>query len=156
LLKVLAQARKHFPKLKLVKIGGTWNTEQIDLINQLLLQRAIDHRHGLSRSELADIYRTAPAVLIPSESEGFGLPLVEALACGAPVLCSDIPTLREVGGEAVVYETVGDIGGWTESLVRILNGNTSLPSRSARLEWASQFTWRRHAEIIADAYRGLL
>ena len=54
----------------------------------------------VDRATLAAVYRRAALALLPSEREGFGLPLVEALACGTPVVASDIPVLREVGGDA--------------------------------------------------------
>jgi len=58
---------------------------------------------GLERSELAELYRQATYTLVISESEGFGLPVIEALACGSPVVATRIPVLREVGGDAVTF-----------------------------------------------------
>src|SRR5204863_273063 len=57
---------------------------------------------------LAALYRRAAIVLQPSEREGFGLPLIEAMACGTPVVASDLAALREVGGDAVRYCPVGE------------------------------------------------
>ena len=63
----------------------------------------------LDRDELADLYRRAALVLLPSDREGFGLPVVEAMACGTPVVASDIPALREIGGDAAAYCAPGDV-----------------------------------------------
>ena len=65
--------------------------------------------------ELAEVYRRAPVVLIPSGAEGFGLPVIEALACGAAVVASDIPALREAGGPAAAFVPVGDVGAWSDA-----------------------------------------
>jgi glycosyltransferase involved in cell wall biosynthesis len=91
------------PDLHLVKVGGDWSADHRRQIERHRLAGRIVHVHGLTRSELAAAYRHAGAVLMPSAAEGFGLPVVEALACGAPVIASDLPALREAGGPAAVY-----------------------------------------------------
>jgi glycosyltransferase involved in cell wall biosynthesis len=95
-------------------------------------------------------------VLVPSEAEGFGLPVIEALACGAVVLASDLPVLREVGGEAIVYCPVGDAPAWVARAQRLLEHATEGPARAARLARAGEFTWASHARTIFAAYRRLL
>ena len=155
LLQVFAAARVHRPDLHLIKVGGTWTAEHEQQIRQLHLEDALVHLHGISRLSLAVLYRHASLVLLPSETEGFGLPVVEALACGAPVLASDLPVLREVGGAAVSYAPVGDLVRWRELVLQMLANETS-DLRVARLAQARPFTWEAHARIIAETYRGLL
>ena len=58
--------------------------------------------------------------MLPSDAEGFGLPIIEALACGAPVIASDLPVLREVGGDAVRYCAVGDVDAWSSAIVDVI------------------------------------
>jgi glycosyltransferase involved in cell wall biosynthesis len=91
-------------------------------------------------------------VLLPSEAEGFGLPLIEALACGASVVASDIPVLREVGAEAVTYCPVGDVLAWAEQVTRLLADPVTAPPREVRLSRAARFTWAAHVRTIAEAY----
>ncbi len=91
-------------------------------------------------------------MLLPSEAEGFGLPVVEALACGAPVIASDLPTLREVGGPAVVDAPVGDVPAWVERVRASLRDPSMLPARPERLARASRYSWAAQAKTIADAY----
>src|SRR5271166_2567786 len=98
----------------------------------------------------------ATVVLMPSEAEGFGLPVIEALACGAAVVASDIPALREAGGPAAVYAPVGDIGAWSDLVAKLLTDPAAAPPRADRLAWAGRFTWTAHAEILARAYHRLL
>ena len=120
LLDVCAKVRKTFPDLRLVKVSGEWTAAQRDRIDRLGLAGAITHVGGLARAELAEVYRRATVVLMPSEAEGFGLPVIEALACGAAVVASDIPALREAGGPAAVYAPVGDVGAWSAAVAKLL------------------------------------
>ena len=156
LLDVCAEVRKTFPDLRLVKVSGAWTAAQRDRIDRLGLADAITHVVGLDRAELAEVYRRAPLVLMPSEAEGFGLPVVEALACGAAVIASDIPALHEAGGPAAVYAPVGDVGAWSDLVTKLLADPSAAPPQTERLAWAGRFTWMAHAEIIARTYHGLL
>jgi glycosyltransferase involved in cell wall biosynthesis len=156
LLQVVAAVRARVPDIRLVKVGGAWTAEHRALIGSLQVGDAIIHAQGLERTTLAVLYRHAAVVLMPSEAEGFGLPIVEALACGSPVLASDLDVLREVGGTAAMFAPVGNIEAWTERIVASLNAPESHSSRDERLAQGRRFTWDNHARIIADTYRGLL
>jgi glycosyltransferase involved in cell wall biosynthesis len=156
LLDAVAAVRDTVPDLRLVKVGGEWTAEHRDQIARLGLAGAITHVSGLTRAELAEVYRRAPVVLVPSAAEGFGLPVIEALACGAPVVASDIPALREAGGPAAVYAPVGDIGAWSDQVAMLLTDPSVGAPRADRLAWAGRFTWTAHADIIARTYHGLL
>jgi len=156
LLDVVAAVRQTVPDLRLVKVSGEWTAAQRERIDRLGLAGAITHVGGLARAELAEVYRRATVVLMPSEAEGFGLPVIEALACGTAVVASDIPALREAGGPAAVYAPVGDVGAWSDAVAKLLTDPASAPSRAGRLAWAGRFTWTAHAETIARAYHRLL
>jgi glycosyltransferase involved in cell wall biosynthesis len=100
-------------------------------------------------------------VLIPSQAEGFGLPLAEALACGAPVLASDLPALREVGGPAAGYLPVGDVPAWTAAVLDLLQRHRDDPDahqrrRAAGLAQAARFGWPAHAAALVALYRAVL
>ena len=156
LLQVFAAARRHYPNLALVKVGGPWTAAQQDLLSGLGITDAVTQLIGLERRQVAGLYRKAALVLLPSEAEGFGLPVIEALACGAVVIASDIPTLREVGGEAAVFCPVSDVGAWTDTVCRLLADPAAAPDRSTRLRWAARFSWANHARVIFGAYARLL
>jgi glycosyltransferase involved in cell wall biosynthesis len=152
LLDVFAAARRRRPDLRLVKAGGAWTPAQRDQIGRLNLGSAIVHRPDLTRAELAALYRQAALVLVPSEMEGFGLPVIEALACGAAVLASDLPALREAGGPAALYLPVGDVAAWADTVVAVLDRPDRAPPPETRRRQAARFTWAEHARVIADAY----
>ena len=139
LLTVFAAVRTRMPQLKLVRVGDGIGAADV-------------HFSDLTRTQLAELYRRAALVLVPSEREGFGLPVIEALACGAPVLASDIPSLREAGGDAALYFPVADVPAWADAVVRLLTHPETTPPRKLRLAHAARFTWLAHARIIADAY----
>lgn len=155
LLKSFAFARRSIPNLRLVKVGGDWAQEHRQIIEQGNLLSAIDHPTDLSRTELAKLYRDASLVLVPSEAEGFGLPVIEALACGSRVLCSDLPVLREVAGNSANYAPVGDEQVWGNAILSILNGTMTVADRDDRIAWAQRYSWANHARIIRNAYREL-
>jgi glycosyltransferase involved in cell wall biosynthesis len=156
LLDVFAAVRAQAPGLRLVKVGADWSREQREQIGRLGLAAHTVPLHGLERREIAALYRAAAVVLLPSESEGFGLPVIEALACGSIVVASDLPVLREVGGEAAVYCPVGDVAAWAATVGRLLTDPRAAPARSVRLAQASRYSWAEHARIIVEAYRRLL
>jgi glycosyltransferase involved in cell wall biosynthesis len=94
-------------------------------------------------------------VLLPSDAEGFGLPVLEALACGAPVLASDIPPLREVGGNAVRYVPPGQPEAWASAILEALGDPAMLPPPRLRFARAGAFSWLVHGRTVLDAYRAI-
>jgi glycosyltransferase involved in cell wall biosynthesis len=152
LLGVFAAIRVSFPKLSLIQVGGTWSKESEASLDRFGLRDSVLQLRGLPSEHLAELYRRATVVLLPSEAEGFGLPIIEALACGAIVVASDIPVLREVGGDAVLYCPVGDVAAWVGALSRVLSDMTLAPHPEVRLSRAARFSWTAHARTIADAY----
>jgi glycosyltransferase involved in cell wall biosynthesis len=152
LLSVFAELKARFSELQLVQIGGEWTREQQEQIKRLDITRDVYQQRGIDRRNLGRLYRQARVVLQPSEAEGFGLPVLEALASGAIVVASDIPVLREVGGDGAVYCPVADISNWVLTIEKILHDSQVAPDRARRLAQAQRFSWDRHAEIILQAY----
>jgi glycosyltransferase involved in cell wall biosynthesis len=155
LFEVLAQLRKTHPDLRLLQVGGTFTEQQRSLTDRFGVTKAIFQVPRLEQSTIAELYYHAALVLMPSESEGFGLPVIEALACDAIVVVSDIPVFGEVGADAVVYCPLGAIEAWTTAIDDLLKDPAAAPSRDRRLERAGEFTWSNHARIIANAYEAM-
>lgn len=161
LLRVFAALRVEFPKVRLIRVGGPFTVAQTALIEQLDLSESIVVLPFLDRPVLASVYRRAAVVLQPSEREGFGLPVIEALACGTPVVASDIPVLREVGGEAVAYCRVADVAAWSESVIKLLWERHQQPHqwsarRSVGIAQAAKFSWAEYTNKMVALYRELL
>jgi glycosyltransferase involved in cell wall biosynthesis len=156
LLDVFAAVVRGHPELRLMQIGGTWTPPQQEQLARLGIEAKTTQLRGLERRRLAEFYRRAALVLLPSEAEGFGLPMIEALACGAVIVASDVSVLREVGGDAATFCPVADVSAWAEVIDRLLRDPGAAPSRQARLKQARQYSWANHARAILTAYEGLL
>jgi len=112
-----------------------------------LRRRGADVRGYVETTELAELYRGADALVLPSRYEGFGLPVVEAMACGTPVVASDDAALREVAGDAAV---LAGPDGFTEAVCRALGERDRLVA--AGLEHARWFSWAEAARRTVDVY----
>jgi len=109
----------------------------------------IKHTGRLSIEALNEIYQTSSALFFPSRIEGFGLPVIEALVFGTPVVATDIPVLREVGGPESCYFKLDDIEAATDHLRSVVSSRELAEKMSAKgKEHAVEFTW----EAAADAY----
>ena len=153
LLEVLVALCAARPELEVVRVGTRFDTEQSDLLSRAGVLGRVRQVQDLSREELASYYRAASAVLLPSTAEGFGLPIIEALACGTPVVASDIPALAQVGRDGVVLCPIGNLAAWKDAVIAVLDGRG--PSRETCLRVASDYTWRAHAKTILTTYAEL-
>lgn len=106
----------------------------------------------LADDELRDLVAGAAAVLLPSLDEGFGLPVLEALAAGRPVLAGDVPALREVGGEHATYADPHDVAALAGGLERVLGTPDDDAAQDARRAWAARFTWDATADATLATY----
>ncbi len=161
LLEVLAQLTKVFPNIRLLRVGGQFDESQLSLAQRRGVLNRIEVLPFLEPAELAAVYRRADLVVIPSEREGFGLPVVESMACGTPVVASDLEVLREVGGPACYYCGVGDIASWTGTITELLHGRRSSgPEWQRRRDSASnramEYSWGAHAEKLLQIYTEVL
>ena len=144
-LAALAAARA--VKLPLVVAGP----EKDSGLVRELREGGADLRGYVSKGELAELYRGAALLVLPSRFEGFGLPVLEAMASGTPVVAAAEPALREVAGDAAVYAEDGDFGA---AAARALEDQTRLSA--AGLERAKLFSWAETARRTADVYRRVL
>lgn len=161
LLRVFARVLAAFPQMRLVRVGGEFTAGQSQLARSLGLEDRIVQMPRLTKTQLAVVYRNAALVLQPSEAEGFGLPVIEAMACGCPVLASDIASLREAGGSAAGYLPVADIDAWTEKVTELLHEREAAPEswelrRSSARRHAAGFTWAENAARTMAVYQRVL
>jgi glycosyltransferase involved in cell wall biosynthesis len=112
---------------------------------------------ALRADRLVALYRGASIFAFPSIHEGFGLPVLEAMAQEVAVVCSDIPVLREVGGVAARYAPPTDAGAWGETLVELLRDDTTRARMAvAGRARAGEFTWERCIRQTRVCYREVL
>jgi glycosyltransferase involved in cell wall biosynthesis len=110
-----------------------------------------DLRGYVAKDELVDLYRGAQALLLPSRYEGFGLPVLEAMACGTPVVVAGDQAMREVGGDAAEYADDGD---FTAAVRRALADRERLST--AGIARAKLFSWEETVRRTVAVYRSLL
>jgi glycosyltransferase involved in cell wall biosynthesis len=158
LLRVCAALGRQLPQLRLTRVGEALTPDQQQVLRDSGMSERTTMVNDVDEATLAALYRRATLVLQPSEREGFGLPVIEALASGTPVVASDLPVLREVGGSAVEYCAVGDIDEWCRAVAALVE-----ECREAPVKWSERretgrrhargFTWKRFASDVTHVYR---
>jgi len=144
------------PTLVLAGYAGWRNSNVISPDDRAVLGPALRELGRLPEDELNALYASAALFAFPSLHEGFGLPVLEAMVAGAPVVASDIPAIREVAGDAAVLVPPADIEAWAEALSRVLDS----PSLRADLAGAGRrraalFSWSKTAEATLGVYEEL-
>ena len=158
LLRAYAQAPSK-ERLPLLLAGGKgWMAEEVfKAIEELDLSDSVKHFGFVPAADLPLWYNCAEAFIYPSVYEGFGLPVLEAMACGTPVITSDVSSLPEVVGESGLRLPPADESRWSEALRTCLQDEDWLAAaRSRGLERAKRFSWARTAELTLDSYRKAL
>lgn len=133
--------------LRLVVVGPTRDRA----LAQELERRGADLRGYLEKGALADLYREAACLVLPSRYEGFGLPVLEAMACGTPVVAAPEPALREVGGDAAIYAEPADLADAVRRAVRERDRWAA-----AGIDRARSFSWDETARRTVEAYERAL
>jgi glycosyltransferase involved in cell wall biosynthesis len=145
LFEAFALVRRERPELRLVLTGAGHEG--------LSLPEGVESRGHVSLDELVELYRTATALVYPSLYEGFGIPCVEAMACGCPVAASRVASLPEVCGDAAVYFDPMSAESIADGIRRVLDRPPA-----GGIEQAARFTWeecaRRHDVVYRELSRG--
>jgi len=147
LAEIFAEVLKKVPNSFLLKVGEpgvTAGREQfLKKLDELGLRKFVKFAGSISDEKLQLAYSLADVFVFPSFYEGFGVPPLEAMACGCPVVCSNATSLPEVVGDAGVLLDPTDNDGFVESIIKILN-NTGFSEelRSRGLERVKKFSWQ--------------
>lgn len=156
LVRAFAQAEKSLPfPLKLTVAGSKDHRypETPELAGALGIEDRVEWTGYVSNDELVALYQGADVLAQPSRYEGFGLQVVEAMACGLPVICSNAGALPEVAGDAAIMADPDDISGIADGLTRILTQPALAREMSARgFQRAAEFTWAGTAGETLQVY----
>ncbi|MFL6195741.1 MAG: glycosyltransferase family 4 protein [Thermoanaerobaculia bacterium] len=150
----LLRARRAGPPALVLCGGWGWKAEEIRReIADAQAEGWLVHLGYVGAGELAALYQGAELVALPSFYEGFGLPAVEALRAGAPLVASDIPVLREVAGDAALYAPPDRPDLWADRIQELLSKDgLRREMRTRGIERARSFDWTRAAGETARAF----
>jgi len=143
---------KKYKKLCVICIGSPFSRNEIKYLEFLDIREQV-YQVFVNDDELSYLYRHATAFVFPSLNEGFGIPVLEAFACGCPVLASNSSSLPEVGGDAAIYfdpKSVSEIRNTVESVI----SDDSLRNRLIRkgYERVKHFSWEKTVKQTHDVY----
>lgn len=145
--------------LSLIIAGGLgmFSDDIVAYPGKLGMKDDVIFTHYIDEETMLSLYNHATVFVYPSLYEGFGLPPLEAMACGIPVIISDIPPLREVAGGAALTFDPRDDGELADVLSRVISSD-SLRAEMARkgLQKAKEYSWGRVAAATVDSYRKAL
>ena len=122
-------------------------------IDELGLSQFVRELGFVEDEKLPSLYGAADCFVFPSLYEGFGLPVLEAMACGVPVVCGNNSSMPEVVGDCGVLLGDNDLSSWSEGLCNCLLGEFDESLRQRARRRASDFSWHRTAELTLEAYR---
>jgi glycosyltransferase involved in cell wall biosynthesis len=138
-------------------LAGQDRGERAALMEEAATRRVTLHfTSPVDDSKLAELYARSAAFVYPSRYEGFGLPLLEAMACGAPVVAARASSIPEVVGDAGILADPDSDDDFGQAIARVLgDGSTADDLRRAGRSRAAEFTWERTARLTVDVYRQL-
>jgi len=159
LIRILARVRAAAGAEVTLTVAGSRDPrypEASDLASELGVEDAVRWTGYLSDEDLCKLYREADVLVHPSRYEGFGLQVVEAMASGLPVVCSNAGALPEVAGDAAIRHDPDDEDGFVESILRVL-GDAELGRKMSEegIRQASQFTWNGTAGQTLRIYESM-
>jgi glycosyltransferase involved in cell wall biosynthesis len=159
LVEAFGAVRRRHPDVGLVIAGAKgWLFEEFfDHLRRSGLEAYVTLTGQVPDQDLPGLYRAAEIFAYPSVYEGFGLPPLEAMACGVPVACSNAASLPEVVGDAGLLLPPRDVGAWVSALDRLLGDPQLRADLSAKgLARARRFSWDTAAERTLEVYRSVM
>lgn len=156
LFRAVHLAKKQVPDILLIRIGGhrkKWH----GLVEKFGLEKNILRVKNLPEDVLAKYFNAADVFVFPSLYEGFGLPVLEALQSGCPLVVGDATSIPEIVGDSAILHHPMDADAFAESIVKILNKPALQDKYSQQgIDRARQFSWQNTAQKTLDLYRRVL
>ncbi len=157
LVRAFAEISAMDPRLELLFVGGgSFTSAESRLLRELGLETRVS-QIALTDDQMPSAYGNALLSVFPSRFEGFGLPALEAMACGTATILARATSLPEVGGEAALYFTPGAVSELSQAMRNVLSDESLRQElEQAGISRASQFTWRKCAQETVAAYESTL
>ena len=156
--RTLIQAYQHWARnmeCSLVVVGSPWDEDEEKYLSELSVTDQVHLLENVTDGQLCQLYNYAAGFVYPSLYEGFGLPVIEAMSCGCPVIASQIPSTLEVAGDIPFYFDPLDTEGLMAALDQALRSGREPERVKSGIERASRFTWDQTARNYLSVYHGL-
>jgi glycosyltransferase involved in cell wall biosynthesis len=154
-IEAFVAVKKSLDNSVILKVGDIM-PENRHLINKMGIEKDIIHMKTVKKQDMGLIYGASDVLVFPSFYEGFGLPPLEAMACGIPVVTSDCTSLPEVAGKAGLIVDPHDPEDIAINTLKALDDNSRKKITRAGLQQAKKFTWQRAARETMDVYKKIV
>jgi glycosyltransferase involved in cell wall biosynthesis len=151
------RALRELPDFRLISVGPytSYVTHVVRAVSEANVRERVELRGYVDDADVRSLYEGASALVFPSRYEGFGLPPLQALAAGVPVVASDIPVLREVLGDCAFFARAGEPASFAQSVRAALAPDAREKIERGRVH-ARSFSWSDVAQRVTGVYRSLL
>ncbi|MEM3399441.1 MAG: glycosyltransferase family 1 protein [Candidatus Micrarchaeia archaeon] len=140
-----------------VKVGWDFTAEQKKFIDKKGIRKKISYIGKLKDAQMPEIYNACDLLVFPSFNEGFGLPIIEAMACGLPVLTSNSGGCEETAGDAGILVEPSDAGAIADAIMQVMQSKDFACEISKKgLKRAAEFSWKRTAEEYMHIYTHII
>jgi glycosyltransferase involved in cell wall biosynthesis len=161
LLRAFASVHEKYPRAVLLKIGRplypTQRQHHLNLVQRLDLAARVRFVDDVPDEDLPYFYSASRVFVLPSTEEGFGFPVLEAMACGIPVICSRVASLPEIAGEASLLIDPYKTDDIVEAIIRLLTNERLSTELSIKgMTQAKQFSWENTASQTVDIYKNII
>ena len=156
LIQAFSMLLQTHPKTQLVLAGDDPRHPEVRQAADRLPAGSVVFPGRLPDAAVPDLYRGAAMLILPSKAEGFGLPVIEAMACGIPIVCSDLPVLREIADGVATFCDPASAADFARAMAATLDEPTPAARRDRGLERASRFSWASAAERTVAVYEEVL
>lgn len=157
LLEVTHRLTKEIPNILLVRKGHARHATRRRISKMNLAENVLYLRKSPAEERIARMYNAADVFLFPSLYEGFGLPAMEAMKSGCPLVASNVTSIPEITGEAALLHNPDDVGGFAASIRRVLTDDVFRENCIQKgLRQAANFSWQKTARETMSVYEGIL
>lgn len=137
----------------LIVVGDRWTSQEKQRLGELNVANQVHLLTGVDDDLLRDLYHQAVAFVYPSLWEGFGIPLLEAMACGCPIISSDIPSSREVAQDYPTYFELGHVESLHAAMDHVLSEMNTMTLAAKADKILSQYSWDTTANKLLEVFR---
>jgi glycosyltransferase involved in cell wall biosynthesis len=156
LVQAFSMVLQTHPKAQLVLAGDDPRHPEVRRAADRLPAGSVVFPGRLPDAAVPDLYRGAAMLVLPSQAEGFGLPVIEAMACGIPIVCSDLPVLREIADGVATFCDPASPADFARAMAATLDEPSPTTRRDLGLERAGRFSWAGAAERTVAVYEEAL